>query len=222
MVFSSVFFTIIRYHQEKQLEMARQKVVGSKIPMILVETLILLVQPYSYFDNVQHEIADYYNQSLTLFKVNWHLGAFLFFRVYLIIRFILYQMYLNNRMIRLSRMFGSSPGYVLRQYRYYHQVYTLKVLFRNHQIYFAAIGLSTSMFLFMVLIHIFESPTFTENPDNDPIDFTKYLNCFWFVIITMTTVGYGDYYPRTSMGRMLNLFISLYGICIVSMTVSIV
>jgi len=32
------------------------------------------------------------------------------------------------------------------------------------------------------------------------IDFTAYTNSFWFVGVTMTTIGYGDFFPNTSAG----------------------
>lgn len=35
----------------------------------------------------------------------------------------------------------------------------------------------------------------------------------------MTTVGYGDYYPRTLLGRIWNIFIAIWGIFIVSMMI---
>jgi len=81
-----------------------------------------------------------------------------------------------------------------------------------------------SIFLFMIAIRIFERPVtraLNEMGSSDSLDFGNFFSCFWFIIITMTTVGYGDLYPRTLLGRTLNIFISLYGICIVSMIVSI-
>jgi hypothetical protein len=35
----------------------------------------------------------------------------------------------------------------------------------------------------------------------------------------MTTVGYGDFYPRTFFGRLLDTFIAIWGIFIISMMV---
>jgi len=44
-------------------------------------------------------------------------------------------------------------------------------------------------------------------------------NSIWLIIITMTTVGYGDFYPRTFFGRLLDIFIAVWGIFIISMMV---
>jgi len=33
------------------------------------------------------------------------------------------------------------------------------------------------------------------------MDFSEYENAFWCVIVTMTTVGFGDLYPVTIPGR---------------------
>ncbi|KRX08763.1 hypothetical protein PPERSA_08074 [Pseudocohnilembus persalinus] len=49
------------------------------------------------------------------------------------------------------------------------------------------------------------------------IDYTRLINCFWCVIITMTTVGYGDYYPKTTPGRCIIFITAITGVLILSM-----
>jgi hypothetical protein len=38
-------------------------------------------------------------------------------------------------------------------------------------------------------------------------------------IITMATVGFGDFYPRTMFGRIINIFLIIWGTLIVSLLV---
>jgi Ion channel len=38
----------------------------------------------------------------------------------------------------------------------------------------------------------------------------------WNVIITMTTVGYGDIYPKSVMGRIVGIITALWGLFLVS------
>ena len=42
-------------------------------------------------------------------------------------------------------------------------------------------------------------------------------NSIWNVIITMTTVGYGDIYPKTTMGRLVGVIVAMWGLFLVSM-----
>ncbi len=46
----------------------------------------------------------------------------------------------------------------------------------------------------------------------------QYINGFWFVGVTMTTVGYGDIKPNTIFGRILAYLIFLCGLLIISLT----
>ena len=44
---------------------------------------------------------------------------------------------------------------------------------------------------------------------------TKLSDAFWWAVVTITTVGYGDYYPVTSVGRIIAIFVMFSGIGIV-------
>ena len=48
-------------------------------------------------------------------------------------------------------------------------------------------------------------------------DISKGNNPFWWAIVTMTTVGYGDFSPETPEGRIFAVFIMFVGIALVSL-----
>jgi hypothetical protein len=50
-------------------------------------------------------------------------------------------------------------------------------------------------------------------------DISNFENALWLTIITMTTVGYGDFYPRTTFGRIIDIILVVWGTFIVSLMV---
>ena len=45
---------------------------------------------------------------------------------------------------------------------------------------------------------------------------------FWWAIVAFTTVGYGDIYPITALGRLLSSIISLIGIAMIAIPTGII
>ena len=52
-----------------------------------------------------------------------------------------------------------------------------------------------------------------------PGNIEKFENALWLTIITMTTVGYGDFFPRTLFGRLIDIILVVWGTFIVSLMV---
>lgn len=48
-----------------------------------------------------------------------------------------------------------------------------------------------------------------ERPVNTSLD--SFVNAVWMSLVTMTTVGYGDYYPISIQGRVITIFLIIWG-----------
>ncbi len=55
-----------------------------------------------------------------------------------------------------------------------------------------------------------------------PEAFPNIIASFWWAIATLTTVGYGDVYPVTGLGRILSGIIALLGIGLVALPTGII
>lgn len=51
------------------------------------------------------------------------------------------------------------------------------------------------------------------------LDFNFVANSLWLIIITMTTVGFGEGYPNTHMGRFVGVIACIIGMLLISLMV---
>ena len=58
--------------------------------------------------------------------------------------------------------------------------------------------------------------------EHSGMNFRNYNNCMWNVVITLSSAGYGEFYPITFFGRIIGIIICFWGVFIVSMFVLIV
>lgn len=103
---------------------------------------------------------------------------------------------------------------VLRPLRLIRALTVLKFLqrgsssFRNNVVLYAAVG--STLLIYLAAIAVLDVE---QNADGANI--TNIGDALWWSVVTITTVGYGDYYPVTFLGRMVAVGLMLGGIALI-------
>jgi len=85
-----------------------------------------------------------------------------------------------------------------------------------------------TIFLFSLLMYVFERGIYNSNderwkrPDEEESPFSDMFSCVWFVIVTMTTLGYGDMLPESYVGRMVAMTTVFVGLCNITFLINII
>jgi voltage-gated potassium channel len=56
----------------------------------------------------------------------------------------------------------------------------------------------------------------------EPESFGSFFDAVYWATVSLTTVGYGDIYPVSLMGRIITMFSSVFGIAIVALPAGII
>lgn len=80
------------------------------------------------------------------------------------------------------------------------------------------------LFLIVILIFIFlvSSGIYFFEHEAQPESFKSIPHSFWWTIVTLTTVGYGDVYPVTLGGKIFTFFVLMIGVAVVTVPAGLV
>ena len=53
-------------------------------------------------------------------------------------------------------------------------------------------------------------------------DFGSIPRCLWWSVVTVTTVGYGDTYPVTAIGKLIAALTAICGIAVIAIPIGII
>ena len=82
--------------------------------------------------------------------------------------------------------------------------------------------LSVTVFMTFILLLIASTMMYYIEKDVHGDAFPNIVAAFWWAIATLTTVGYGDVYPVTGLGKLLSGIIALLGIGLVALPTGII
>ena len=99
--------------------------------------------------------------------------------------------------------------------------FSLKCMFKDNPMVLIGIFFTISSMVFAFQIYLVERRSALLSEDGAGMA-NNYLNSLWLVLMTITTLGYGDYFPHTSIGRIIILIVAIWGTFIVSMMVVVV
>ena len=120
------------------------------------------------------------------------------------------------RIIRIFRIF-----HLVKHYK------ALKILVHAirasiQELLMLSIFLFIAMLVFSTIIFYAERPVLYGDTRSVNSSFQTIPNGFWYSIITMTTVGYGDVYPQTTLGRIIGALCALCGVLLIALTIPVI
>ena len=104
----------------------------------------------------------------------------------------------------------------LRIFRYVQHVGSIKVL--GHTLRSAYKDLSVILIFVVMGIVIFSNFVYFAE---DSVQFKSIPHGWWWAIITMTTVGYGDMVPKTTIGQLIGSLCAISGVLVLALTVPV-
>ena len=174
---------------------------------LLPEFMLLLIHPspflvgnkiWFYNDIIKNNYYYHLNDFLSLIQsIKW---------AYITSQLIFRSEYANSRSNRVCNMFATNCD----------TLWVVKCQLKVRPFSYILGGFFVGIGTFGYMMMIAEAPL--DRIHTGSIRHT-FINASWATICTMTTVGYGDIYPKTLIGRLIAFFCSLYGVVIVSLLV---
>lgn len=97
--------------------------------------------------------------------------------------------------------------------------FSVKVQMMTNPGFLVIYDFTTQILVLAYILRLVEYPYHSrrDQTSNNPLD--HYYNSLWLIIMTITTVGYGDQFPRTELGRFIAVIASMWGAVVISLVV---
>ena len=179
---------------------------SNKLKILFLEILLNIIHPlwpledleFSTFNTVYSTEINYaYNDILTVCTIC---------RIYHLVRlYSVFSKYRSERAYRICSINGKFSG----------TSWAVKCLMNDNPLRVVVVMMVVGVLVGGYCLRIFERPL----RNYSDLDFSDYGNAVWCVILTMTTVGYGDYFPTSLPGRIIGLIVCVWGVLMVSIMV---
>lgn len=123
------------------------------------------------------------------------------------------------KVVRVSRLLKILR--VIKVVRYYEPLeIILAVVRRQSKILWTVFSLAV-FYIFITALIMFNAEE-DINPETGQYLFATFFDAFYWAACTLTTVGYGDLYPISDVGRVISIISSMVGIAIIALPSGIV
>jgi len=178
----------------------------------IFDLIFSLIHPNILFKNKYFTTNKKWNLLEVKYNINDFLLIIMLCRSYYFIKFIiLCSNYYGARADRICKMMGKQSGYF----------FSLKCLFISKTLRILIFITILTCIIFAYILKIIEGPVYLlSNKNDNENNHMKYLNCFWTILVSMTTVGYGDYFPKSVLGRFIISIVIILGTFIMALNIN--
>ena len=181
---------------------------SSSFRSLIIDIVLLCIFPYPFFD---------FEMEFHQLNGNLHLNFGSICLSYMMFRFL----FLFRLFLYYSKWSTVEVQITCREYGAYEPLrFALKALLKDRPHYLLLPVFALSTLAFGIAVQIYEKP-FDKKlmPGETDPDFSYLYNCLWLVLLTMTTVGFGDFYARTHIGRFISIMALIWGTFLISLMI---
>jgi len=192
-----------------------------RIHYLIIELIIISFIPTPFYSKISFINYNESEQVETIYHINDLFSLLVLLRVFVVFRIFLsnsrYYTNVAHRICSLTGCGDSGSNYV----------YVMKCIMKKTPLEMLITSMLLYIITFAYAIKVCERPLIfaiiIKNKDNSnftlpiPNDISNYYNAMWLMIVTMATIGYGDFYPRTLPGRAITFFSCISGVITVSL-----
>lgn len=198
------------------------------IGLILLNLVVFIFQTDTvFYDNYKKYIDifetisisiftfEYFLRVLTLEKFKDILKPLMLIDLFSILPYYLAFVSVNTIFLRVARLFRLLR--IAKLTRYTEAFNNIKNAFANKKNELLVTGAFFILALTLASIFIYYAEHSTGNPA-----FKSIPSSFWWSVVTFTSVGYGDTYPMTTMGKMIGSITAIAGVGLHGLLVGII
>ena len=179
----------------------------ANIISVIFEFCFFILHPNPIFHNILFLNESVKFEMFFEYHLNALLVIFCLFRMWYILKlFLISSNFYSNRSARVGQLYGMDL-----ELSFSFKANMIGAPYNAYAMLFI-IGLTCSF----LSLRIFEIPL----DEVTKLNFTSYWNSIWCIIITMTTVGYGDFYPSSLLGRIFGIISCFIGVFLVSLFIA--
>lgn len=118
------------------------------------------------------------------------------------------------RILKIFRLFRTLRVFrVFKAVRYSKSIRMIKGVFKKQKRPLITVGLLALVYVLVSALVIFNV---------EPDSFGNYFDAVYWATVSLTTVGYGDIYPISTIGRIVTMISSVFGIAIIALPSGII
>ena len=178
----------------------------------IIDSVCLIIFVVDYF--LRWVTADFkYNKKSLLSFLRYPSGIYAIIDIVSILPSI---SILNNgfkllRIFRMARAFRVFRAF--KMFRYSKSVKIIVAVFKKSKESLIAVGTLAIAYIIISALVVFNV---------EPESFNNFFDAIYWATVSLTTVGYGDIYPVTTIGRIVTMVSSIFGIAIVALPAGII